>query len=88
MVLAGCVCVVTIVPVGVVCVVCVVVVTGAEAVMIVAAGGGADGGGDDRTCDCGSETQPAKSTNILPTSGAWDRRKFNFCETGEIVCIR
>ena len=75
-VLAGCDCVVTTVPVGVVWVVCVVVMIGADVVMTVAlAIVGAGGGGAETICDSGSDAQPAMSAIALhnASSGANER---------------
>ena len=65
-VLAGCDWVVTVVPIGVVWVVCVVVIIGADVVITVAvATVGAGGGGAETTCDSGSDAQPAISPSTL-----------------------
>ena len=63
-VLPGCDCVVTIVPVGVFCVVWVVTIVGVEVVVTseVWVVGGAGGGAVTR-CDSGSEEQPANSAS-------------------------
>jgi hypothetical protein len=72
---------VTMVPDGVVCVVCVVVMTGADAVIIVAVavvGGG--GGGPETTCDWGSDAHPTISpiTLEIATNGTSRIARFLF----------
>src|SRR5476651_659347 len=93
-VLTGCDCVVTTVPVGVVWVVCVVVVIGiAREVGVVmtvpATRVGAGGGGAETTCDSGSEAQPAMrpTTPQSEKSGAKDLARFFCSGAGDLFLI-
>ena len=78
--LTGWVCVVTTVPVGVVWVVWVVVMIGADALGTGAAATGGAGGGAETTCDSGSDTHPAVRpiAATIERNGASDSARVPF----------